>query len=180
MKNDKRKTSRVKTLHRKSYAGTATNTLSRKRRRNSPSSKITKRGRFSLSRTHTPGSSRTPRSSSSPKYRTIRKFSNTSKKYCKYDPFCFQTNSHHLSSFKHTPTENIDIEDILTKLQNERFRNNHILFNNTMKWSKAILKTPNSLTKQQFDKMMHLHTRIQEEAFPNMEIMSLLWNYKQN
>lgn len=179
MKNNKRKTSRVKTLRRKSYAGTATITQSRKRRRNSPSSKTTKRGRNSLSRTHTPGSSRTSRSSSSsPNYRRIRKFSNTNKKYCNYDPFCFQTNSRHLSSFKHTPIEDIDIEDILTRLHNERFSNNPILFNNMMKWSKAVLKTPNSLTNQQFDRLMHLHTRVQEEAFPNMEIMSLLWNYK--
>lgn len=97
---------------------------------------------------------------------------------CKYSPFCYQTNPRHLSSYNHTAIEDINVEDVIQQIQNERFSlDNPVLFNNMMKWSKAVLKTPYSLTKQQFDRLMLLHTRIQEEAFPNMEIMSLLWNY---
>ena len=107
---------------------------------------------------------------------------------CKYSPFCYQTNPRHLLSYKHTSIEDIDVEDIIQKLQNERFlgKGQTPLFNSVMDWSVVKLRPQESiskklhttLTNQQFNKMMHLHTRVQEEAFPNMEIMSLLWNYK--
>lgn len=107
---------------------------------------------------------------------------------CKYSPFCYQTNPRHLSSYKHTSIEDIDVEDVIQKLQNERFlgKGQTSLLNNVIEWSKATLKPSKkryeytSLTNQQFNRIMHLHTRIQEEAFPNMEIMSLLWNYNHN
>jgi hypothetical protein len=102
------------------------------------------------------------------------------KEQCKYDPFCYQTNPHHTSQYTHTPMEKIDVEDVISKLINEKHNGDTTtLYDAVIKWSHAKLESKN-LTPSQLKILRHLHTRIQEEALPNMRTLGEIMRYSVN
>jgi len=98
---------------------------------------------------------------------------NKKEQRCKYDPFCYQTNPHHMSQYTHTPLEKIDVEDVISKLINEKHNGGTTLYDAVIKWSHAKLESK-KLTPSQLERLKHLHTRIQEEAFPNMRTLGYI------
>jgi hypothetical protein len=101
------------------------------------------------------------------------------KEHCKYDPFCYQTNPHHTSQYTHTPMEKIDVEDVISKLINEKHNGDTTaLYDAVIKWSHAKLESK-KLTSSQLKILKHLHTRIQEEALPNMRTLGEILRYSQ-
>lgn len=104
----------------------------------------------------------------------------TKKEHCKYDPFCYQTNPHHTSQYTHTPMEKIDVEDVIFKLINEKHNGDTTtLYDAVIKWSHSKLESKN-LTPSQLKILKHLHTRIQEEALPNMRTLGEIMRYSVN
>ncbi len=102
------------------------------------------------------------------------------KEHCKYDPFCYQINPHHTSQYTHTPMEKIDVEDVISKLINEKHNGDTTtLYDAVIKWSHAKLESKN-LTPSQLKILKHLHTRIQEEALPNMRTLGEIMRYSLN
>ena len=86
---------------------------------------------------------------------------------CMYDPFCYQTNPDHINKYHHTT-----IDDLIHKLNNDRINGTNILFNDIINKTQNILDSKKDLSSKELDKLYNIHLRIQEEGFPNMNILS--------